>query len=252
MSSSLFDQPLFNERLFFPQPIRTPCPEGAEDLHVAVPGAVLHIRWHHCDRARFTLLLFHGNGEVVGDYDALAPNMAACGASLAVADYRGYGESKGLPTLRATISDAPLVAQALLQRGAAPMVAHGHSLGCVCVAELAKDPPQGLCAIVWDSGFVRLGGLVARRGLEVPREFPQEDLHTFDPLPKLSRCALPTLVLHGARDSVIPPEEAREAWAAIPGATKRLVLLPDCDHNDVFTSPHYWQALAEFLAELPG
>ena len=250
MPISLFDQPQFNERLFFPRKVLTPTPVGAEDFHVEVPGATLHVRWHHGDSDRFTLLLFPGNGEVAADYDGLAPHLAARGVSLAVTDYRGYGQSTGIPTLRAAIEDAPVVAKALLQRGARPLIVHGHSLGSVCAAELAKDPPPGVCAFVWDSGFVRLGGLVARRGLVVPSEFSKEDLEAFDPLPKLARCHMPILVLHGAQDTQIPAEEAREAWEAIPGTFKRLVLLEGCDHNDVLTSSDYWRALDAFLEDL--
>jgi pimeloyl-ACP methyl ester carboxylesterase len=39
---------------------------------------------------------------------------------------------------------------------------------------------------------------------------------------------LPTLVLHGEDDTLVPPDRGRELAAAIPGA--RLVLLPACGH----------------------
>ena len=40
--------------------------------------------------------------------------------------------------------------------------------------------------------------------------------------------AVPTLVLHGEEDALVPPERARELAKRIPGA--RLVMLPSCGH----------------------
>jgi pimeloyl-ACP methyl ester carboxylesterase len=101
----VFDSPEFNARLFFPRPDRGPPPPGARDLFVDVPGARLHLRWHTAATpARAVVLLFHGNGEVVADYDDLADHYAAAGAELVVVDFRGYGASTGVPTLRAAIA----------------------------------------------------------------------------------------------------------------------------------------------------
>ena len=94
-----FDSEEFNERLFFPRPDVSACPAGAVDLRVPVSGATLHLRLHPSADARCTVLLFHGNGEVVADYDDYARSYARAGATLAVVDFRGYGASTGTSTL---------------------------------------------------------------------------------------------------------------------------------------------------------
>ena len=71
---SIFDSREFNERLFFPRPDTTPPPLGATDQ--LIDG--LHVRVH--DAGLPTLLLFHGNGEVVADYDDQAVQFAAADA----------------------------------------------------------------------------------------------------------------------------------------------------------------------------
>ena len=99
-----------------------------------------------------TLLLFHGNGEVVADYDDQAALFAAAGANLAVMDYPGYGNERGTPTLRAIITDA----LAVYERSAAQFVM-GRSLGSACAAELyARVAPRGF---ILESGFVDLAAL---------------------------------------------------------------------------------------------
>lgn len=250
VTSSFFDCPEFNQRLFCPHRDDSPGPAGTVDFLVSVKGAKLHVRLYPSMEAPLTVLLFHGNGEVVSDYDDLALPMAQCGASLAVVDYRGYGRSTGSPTLRSLVEDARPVVEALRQHISTPVVVYGRSLGCVPVAELARNPPAGVCAMVWDSGILSLEGLVERRGLPVPTAFGQEDLAVFDALPKLATCQLPLLVLHGEEDSHISPLEAQQAFEAAGSPSKQIRLLPGCDHNDVFMSEDYWEALAAFMKSL--
>jgi pimeloyl-ACP methyl ester carboxylesterase len=47
-------------------------------------------------------------------------------------------------------------------------------------------------------------------------------------LPRLGRITVPTLVIHGEHDQLVPPENGRIVADAIPGA--RLVLLPNASH----------------------
>jgi len=126
--ASLFDSPEFNERLFFPRPDRSRTPDGAIDLDV--PGdETLHVRWHRGPAGAPTLLLFHGNGEIVSDYDRSAREFAAAGVGLAVMDFRGYGRSTGTPTLRSALSDASNVLEVVRARVATPPIVIGPSLG---------------------------------------------------------------------------------------------------------------------------
>src|SRR5688500_12337103 len=101
-----FDGDAFHRTLFFPRAIASEAPAGAHDHFVDVDGAALHLRIHAHASAVATVLFFHGNGEVIADYDHAARSFADAGASLAVVDYRGYGQSTGTPTLRSIILDA--------------------------------------------------------------------------------------------------------------------------------------------------
>ncbi len=72
----------------------------------------------------------------------------------------------------------------------------------------------------------------------------------FDPATKLALGRLPLLVLHGERDDLIAPIEARSAHVAAGAAEadKALVMVPRRGHNDVSAGDNYWSALAEFVA----
>ncbi len=251
---SLFDSAAFNERLFFPRGDVTPPPDGAEDDFIEVGGASLHVRYHGISPGggeRRTLLLFHGNGEVVGDYDDAAGLFAAAGFGLAVVDYRGYGQSTGSPTLRSAIEDAHVILGAVHAVAAAPLVVMGRSLGSSCAADLyGRDLPI-VAGVVIESGLADLAGLVRRRGLEAPAAFSDEERALFDPLPKLARGTGPLLVMHGERDTMIAPSEAQTAFAAAGTTQKKLVIVPGRGHNDVSRARVYWDALAAFGASLP-
>lgn len=249
--ASILDSDVFNKRLFFPRNAMSPAPKGAEDLTVDVGGASLHLRWHRAEGARAALLLFHGNGEVVADYDSAAARFGKAGAELAVVDYRGYGASRGKPTLRSALEDAPKVLAAFVGKaGGRAVVVMGRSLGSACAAELYGMPglDASVKAFVFESGFVDLAALVRRRGLEAPETFEAEDLARFDPLPKLARGKLPLLVLHGEADQAIAPSEGQKAFEAAGAEKKEWVSVPGRGHNDVSASELYWEKLAAFIA----
>lgn len=223
-------------------------PAGASDRMIDVGGARLHVRLHAAAGGAGTLLLFHGNGEVVADYDDAAEQFARAGVALAVVDYRGYGRSEGTSTLRTVISDARVVAEAIQ-----PRVVMGRSLGGVAAHELYARPTQGLAGVILESALFDLGALVRRRGLEPPRTFSAEERATFEPAGKLGRGRLPLLVLHGEHDDLIVLDEARAAHASAGAAEadRSLVVVPGRGHNDVSLGEGYWTAIADFLARLP-
>ena len=233
----MLDRDDFTSALFFPRRDTTPPPPGARD--VMVDG--VHVRIH-APAGAHTLLLFHGNGEVVANYDAAAAQFARAGVTLAVADYRGYGASEGEPTLRAIVGDARPLAEAVN-----PTIVMGRSLGAAAAHELYALPLPGMRAVILESAFSDLRGLIQRRGITPPATFTADELETFDPLTKLVQGRLPLLILHGADDTLIVPDEARAALAAAGSADKQLVMIPGHGHNDVAASPVYWDALAAFV-----
>lgn len=246
---SIFDDPRFNASLFFPtkRPLR-PAP-GARDLWVDVEGARLHLRAHDAPGAAVTLLLFHGNGETVPDYDQAAPAFADVGAALAVVDYRGYGASTGAPTLRGCLADALPTLDALLAAVTGPVVVMGRSLGGGCAAELAQTARPRVVGYVFESAPGDVLGILRRRGVHLDA-LSEDDAAVFCPLRKLARCETPALVLHGARDSLIPLSEGEASLAALGASQKSLAVVPDAGHNDLSFRPEYWAALARFIASV--
>ena len=248
---SLADDPRFSANAFFPRRDSSPKPPNAIDLMLAVDDETrVHARIHDAPSAIATLVLFHGNGEVVADYDALARSYEDAGAKLVVVDYRGYGRSDGRPNVRTTIEDAPRVISALKPHlDALPVIVMGRSLGSMCAAELMREAPLSIAGFVLESGFTDVLAFARRRGI-VLDTMEDDDRALLCPLAKIARSRAPLLVLHGEDDTLIVPNEGRAAFAASTASDKTLVIVPGRGHNDLSFHPVYWGALASFVARV--
>jgi ADP-ribosylglycohydrolase/alpha-beta hydrolase superfamily lysophospholipase len=245
------DDPTFSANVFFPRPDDGEPPSGAWDLAIPVDGARLHARLHPAARPLAALILFHGNGEVVSDYDGAAPHFARAGARLAVVDYRGYGRSSGDPSLGALLADARPVVDALRPHLAhegrpLPILIMGRSLGSAAAAELSRSLPRFAAGFVLESGFSDLVAFARRRGVRLDL-VAEDDLEALCPKRKLAASSAPLLVLHGAEDTLIPAAEGAANHAAAGTEDKRLVLVPGRGHNDLSFHPLYWEALGAFV-----
>ena len=149
--SSVFDSSQFNNNLFFPRPDLLAPPEGTDEIYVEVePEVQVHLRRHPSPHARFSLLFFHGNGEITSDYDELSKAFAHLGAEFVVCDYRGYGRSGGYPTLRAALQDADRIYQTLTHVGKLldAVCVMGRSLGSASTIELFARSPEIDCCVI--------------------------------------------------------------------------------------------------------
>ena len=108
--SSIFDSQKFNKNLFFPRSDFSPVPDFCDDYYIEVSEDIsIHCRRYLNINAKLSLLFFHGNGEIVSDYDNLAGFFSELDVELIVADFRGYGKSSGVPTLRNALEDSHII-----------------------------------------------------------------------------------------------------------------------------------------------
>jgi len=95
-------------RLFHPRPEVTALsqPTAAQEVLIPVaPGVDIGGRFYAAGASEPTLLYFHGNGEIVADYEELGPLYTQRGFNFFPVDYRGYGRSTGSPTVSAMMRD---------------------------------------------------------------------------------------------------------------------------------------------------
>jgi len=252
------DCPMVNSAIFFPRPApRRPGPAGSEDLRVPVgEGVCIAARYYPADVSLPTLLHFHGNGEIVADYDDIAPLFHSAGASLVSADYRGYGESTGTPSARGLIEDPPLILDYLTaflrERGHRGLLAvMGRSLGSAPAIELAATRGGEVAGLIVESGFAQTAPLLALFGISL-ESLGLRDPSGLDNDDKMARVRMPVLVLHAEGDVLLPPWNGERIHERAAAERKTLVMIPNADHNNImaFGGRLYWGAIAEFLKGL--
>jgi pimeloyl-ACP methyl ester carboxylesterase len=228
------------------------------------PGISVGYSLHLAEPQSPLILYFHGNGEIARDYDSIAPLYTGLGISLLVADYRGYGWSDGLPTASSLVHDAPSVFEALGQMleevgGEVPqrVFVMGRSLGSAAAIEVARHHQEAIAGLIIESGFAHTLRLLARLGV-VPVLSRVEGLENlgetqdvFANLAKIRQISLPTLVIHGQADMLIPASEGVALYegSAAPDDEKRLVIIPGAGHNDLLVvgAATYFEAICDFV-----
>jgi pimeloyl-ACP methyl ester carboxylesterase len=176
------------------------------------------------------VLFCHGNGGNIGDRAPHAALLAAAGFDVLLFDYRGYGRSPGRAGEEATYADARAAREALLAcDGVDParLLYLGESLGAAVALELAlAHPPAGL---ILQSPFTSIRDIARVHYPFVPRSLVPAAYPSLDRIPRLRA---PLLVIHGARDPIVPLMHGEELFHAAP-EPKRLEVFPAAAHNDL-------------------
>jgi fermentation-respiration switch protein FrsA (DUF1100 family) len=167
-------------------------------------------------------------------------------------DYRGYGGNPGTPSEAGLFADVRAARAYLLSRpdvDPARLIYYGESLGSALAVGLAAEQPPA--ALILRSPFPSLTDVGRLHYWFLP-----VDLLLMDRFPTgdwIRRVPVPTLVIAGAQDQLVPPELSRQVYDAAPGP-KRFVLIPDADHADadLATGPTARAAMRDFLADVIG
>jgi alpha-beta hydrolase superfamily lysophospholipase len=250
---SKIDIPEVLSYVFYPRDESGPCPRYAFDHFIPVAEAVaLHCRFYEEDKAWPWILYFHGNGEVVSDYDEIALFYFKHSLNLVVVDYRGYGKSNGTPTVTDMSRDSRKVYEsvktALTERGLRDdLWVMGRSLGSVSALAIAFDKSTGINGLIIESGFPSIMSLIVRHGIATPDM--DLDAITRECLDMVRSITVPVLIIHGEYDTLVPPDEAETIYETIGSAQKDLLMIPGATHNDIMFVGlrQYMEAIRKFV-----
>ncbi len=254
-TANILDHPAILRVLFHPRrEVLHEAATGAEAVHIEV-AANVHLggRLHAAERDAPMILFWHGNGEIAADYDPIAPMYTRLGITLLVLDYRGYGLSDGQPTATDLIADAGRVLKgipALLERhrlSPARLYVMGRSLGSAAAIEAATRVQSGLSGLILESGFAFTLPLLERLGGISPAN--SDEGQGFGNHAKIGRVSLPTLIIHGEEDRIIPVSDGRSLYRQSPAVDKRLVTIADAGHNDLMIVGlnDYFESIRRFI-----
>jgi fermentation-respiration switch protein FrsA (DUF1100 family) len=213
----------------------------AEEVALRASDGEQVLAWHAPAQGdKPVVLYFQGNGGGLNLRADRFRRLTADGTGLLALNYRGYGGSGGSP------SEAGLIADGLAAYGfaaarypAARIALWGESLGTGVAVALAAERPVG--RVILESPFTSIADVAASIYWFVPVRLLIKDPFYSDA--RIAKVTAPVLVLHGARDDVVPIRFGERLYALIR-APKRFVRLADAGHND-----HDGYGAVEFVRE---
>lgn len=235
-------------RMLFPAPTPAdPPPSAGQLLTIPTPSGppafALHCK--ASEQAR-TVVHFHGNGEQLADVAALALLMRERGLNVLAVEYPGYGLAAAQsPSEQALYEAAEAVLSHLHDALLVPPSAvtlQGQSLGTGVASEMALRGHGSRLALL--SPYTSIPDVAARLLPLLPARYAVVD--RFETEKKAPRISVPTLIIHGERDALIPASMGRALGRAFPHASVEVIA--QAHHNDLFAPPHGAQVLERLIA----
>ncbi len=195
-----------------------------------------------------TVVHFHNNRETVEACLGYARALHARGLGVLLVEYRGYGASTCVepddfaPSEEGLYLDAEAGLGMLAARGVGPerIVLSGTSLGTGVAAEMARRGRGSRLVLV--TPYTSIPDIVTDAVPLVPAGVLMPD--HFDTLSKAGEIQVPTLVVHGDADEIVPFWMGEALARALPNA--RFIDVPGGRHDDLFVrdGDHLLDAIA--------
>lgn len=239
---SVLDRPEILQCIFHPRPDSSYSVMGtgngesfmipvAEDVQI---GACFHM----ASTAGPNILYFHGNGEIVSDYDQFGPVYNRMGINFIPVGYRGYGRSDGTPTVSSMMLDCHRIFEFVKEmleekKCSGPLFIMGRSLGSASALELAEHFEAEIDGLIIESGFAFAKPLLRLMGVNVDAIGFMED-KGFCNVDKIIGFCKPLLIIHAEYDYVIPFSDGRVLFEKCASSQKKLLMIPEAGHSDIF------------------
>jgi len=222
-----------SRRFVFPthEVARSESPSGfVEHVLAAEDGVLVHALELPSPPGGRTVVYFHNNRETAESRASLARELHARGVGVLLVEYRGYGRSAGDPSEDGLYRDAEAALDMLARRGvgAQRIVLWGTSLGTGVAAEMARRGRGA--SLVLETPYTSIPDLVRDAVPLVPASLLIAD--HFDTLSKAREIRVPTLVIHGDADEIVPFWMGEHIVQNLPHA--RMVRIPAGRHGDLF------------------
>jgi len=201
-----------------------------------------------------SILYFHGNGEAAAGHDWIASFYNQRGINLFVTDYRGYGTSKGNPTVSNMISDTHALFKGFREiirqeNFSESLFLMGRSLGSIPAIELAYHYQEEVCGLIIESGsannFRRLWNYIDIKGKEAILGEQSPFLNKV----KIQHVHKPTLIIHGEYDEILPVGEGKELYQSSGSPDKEILIISGAGHNDIMIANQelYFDKIEQFI-----
>jgi alpha-beta hydrolase superfamily lysophospholipase len=216
----------------------SPCPDNAEDVHLMVDsGVVLNCRYYFKEQDAPVLFYFPETGCSQDSFDMVAQGYLNKGINVFLASYRGCGKNSGSPSIGAMYSDSEILFGLAMEwvRGKAcsgPIFVMGQSLGSICAIDTVSRNSDLIKGLILESAVCGTASYLEAMGVS-PEHADISEQEGFNTVEKIEKIKTPTLILHGARDGLVPIAEAERIQASSAARNKQFIVIPGAEHHTV-------------------
>lgn len=205
--------------------------------------------WIPLEGARGAVLFSHGSGRNISHYLQDAALYRACGFSVMLYDYGGYGKSEGKPSERRCYEDGEVFYRYLIQQiGLSPekIVLAGASLGSGIAVKLASEQKPG--ALILEAAFTSFPDAL-QEGHPAGKFFLPHLLarNRFPSRQRLQSVRCPVLIVHSHEDETIPFAQGVRLYEAAPGPKVFLEIQGSHGGGKFSSGESYSRPLCSFL-----
>jgi uncharacterized protein len=251
---SFLDHPLITQALFHPRKDNQSEIENKNNVLIKVDSGVeIGCRLHLNDKSYYNLIYFHGNAELVSEYDEFAEIYKKLKINFIPVDYRGYGFSSGNPNFSTMISDSNKVFQHLnyllkKREYKKPIFLMGRSLGSASVLEVVQKFQAEVGGVIIESGFAYVEPLFKLLGIN-PKQLGLNHKNILDHISKIKNYFGPLLIIHAKNDQIINFNEGFDLYQNSLSKIKSNYWVNEAHHNNIIQimGLEYFNLIQKFL-----
>jgi alpha-beta hydrolase superfamily lysophospholipase len=203
------------------------------DIPIAESVTLHAWRFQSKEKTKGVVIQFHGNAENISSHYLSVAWLLNYGYDVFTFDYRGYGQSTGLPSFPEVVTDTGKVfsfVNDLYKNNPVPVIICGQSLGSVIANNALVRYKPKIDAVIMEGGIYSLNNVSAdvlsRHWLTWSFQglgyVLMSHKYNFKKIAQ-SYPDIPTLLLHSKKDPVIPFEQSEKIHKALPHSCLKLV-----------------------------
>jgi fermentation-respiration switch protein FrsA (DUF1100 family) len=200
------------------------------------------------DGAGFTVLFCHGNAGNISHRIEKISILHGLGQNVFVFDYRGYGNSEGVPSEAGLYKDALAAYNYLTREKKIPadrIILYGESIGSAVIIYLANR--VSVRALITEESFTSIKEMACAAYPFIPSFIFSS---SFDAVSKIRDIGCDKLIIHSVNDEIVPFSMGKKLFDAARLPKKFLEL--QGSHNTAFldSEDRYREGIRSFLNSL--
>lgn len=212
-----------------------PVPSEFKEIKVrSSDGIDLNALYYAGDKNKPAILWCHGNAYNMWQMGFILKHYIAADHPVMMITYRGFSGNAGRYSESGFIRDITAGWDYLKSNGHENIIVHGYSFGCSLAAQFAAT--HNPYALILEAPFKDLASMAQHR-VNIPciNLFLKYKCNTAE---CASRVTVPTLVVHGDADEIIPVSNGRAVFDVCGSDKKELLIIPGGMHR-LFRSNAY-------------